>query len=75
MKLNASKNWSESDSLDFEPAGSERCADRAEGRIYFRSAPWIVLIPGGLFAMTVRGINLMGDALRDALDPKVAKSL
>lgn len=47
----------------------------AEGRIYFRSAPWIVLIPGFLIAATVLGINLMGDALRDALDPKVAKSL
>ncbi|MCB2054670.1 MAG: ABC transporter permease [Geminicoccaceae bacterium] len=47
----------------------------AEGRIYFRSAPWIVLIPGFLIAATVLGINLMGDALRDALDPKVAKAI
>ena len=45
----------------------------AEGRAYFRIAPWIVLIPGGFIAATVLGINLMGDALRDVLDPRVGR--
>lgn len=47
----------------------------AENRIYFRGAPWSVLIPGCFIAATVLGINLMGDALRDALDPRVAKAI
>lgn len=42
----------------------------AEGRNYFRIAPWIVLIPSAFIAVTVLGINLIGDALRDALDPR-----
>jgi peptide/nickel transport system permease protein len=46
----------------------------AEGRIYFRNAPWIVLIPGGLIATTVLGINLMGDALRDVLDHRATQT-
>ncbi|MBI4498472.1 MAG: ABC transporter permease [Chloroflexi bacterium] len=35
------------------------------------SAPWIVVFPGLAISITVLGINLLGDALRDALDPRL----
>lgn len=47
----------------------------AEGRIYFQIAPWIILIPGVFLAITVLAINLMGDGLRDMVDPRQAKVL
>lgn len=40
-----------------------------EGQAFFRSAPWLVLIPGVTVMVTVLGFNLLGEALRDALDP------
>jgi peptide/nickel transport system permease protein len=43
----------------------------AEGRQYLQRAPWITLFPGVAISVTVLGINLMGDALRDALDPRL----
>ena len=43
----------------------------AEGRLYIREAPWITLIPGLALAMTVLGLNLLGDGLRDVLDPQL----
>jgi len=47
----------------------------AEGRSYFMLAPWIILTPGLVLAATVLAINLMGDGLRDMLDPRFAKRL
>ena len=41
-----------------------------EGRGFLRQAPWISLAPGALLVLTVLGINLLGDGLRDALDPR-----
>jgi peptide/nickel transport system permease protein len=43
----------------------------ADGRSYMRDAPWITLIPGLAVALTVLALNLLGDALRDALDPRI----
>jgi peptide/nickel transport system permease protein len=43
----------------------------AEGRQYLQRAPWITLFPGIAISITVLGINLVGDALRDALDPRL----
>jgi peptide/nickel transport system permease protein len=45
----------------------------AEGRTYFLLAPWIILAPGLVLAATVLAVNLMGDGLRDMLDPRFAK--
>jgi peptide/nickel transport system permease protein len=42
----------------------------AEGRGFMRDAPWITIFPGLMIALTVMGLNLIGDALRDALDPR-----
>ena len=43
----------------------------AEGRLYIQQAPWLVLYPGGAIMVTVFGLNLFGDGLRDLLDPKI----
>jgi peptide/nickel transport system permease protein len=40
-----------------------------EGQNYYRSAPWLILFPGIAIMLTVVGFNLLGDGLRDALDP------
>ncbi len=40
-----------------------------EGQSYYRSAPWLVFFPGLAIMLTVLGFNLLGDGLRDALDP------
>jgi peptide/nickel transport system permease protein len=47
----------------------------AEGRVYFHQAPWMILIPGIFVALTVLAINILGDGLRDMLDPRIARSL
>ncbi len=42
----------------------------SDGSGYLTSAPWISLFPGGAIFVTVLGFNLVGDGLRDALDPR-----
>jgi peptide/nickel transport system permease protein len=41
------------------------------GRGYLQQAPWIVFGPGAALFVTVVGLNFVGDALRDALDPRL----
>jgi peptide/nickel transport system permease protein len=43
----------------------------ADSRGYFSTAPWMVLFPGLAIMLTVLGFNLLGDGLRDVLDPKM----
>jgi peptide/nickel transport system permease protein len=43
----------------------------AEGRQYMREAAWIIAIPGAALAITAMGLNLLGDGLRDVLDPRL----
>lgn len=45
----------------------------ADGRNVFQIAPHLVLFPGIALALTVLAINLVGDGLRDALDPRFEK--
>jgi ABC-type dipeptide/oligopeptide/nickel transport system permease subunit len=42
----------------------------AEGRDFLRSAPWTSIFPGLAIGAAVLGFNLLGDSLRDALDPR-----
>jgi peptide/nickel transport system permease protein len=42
----------------------------SEGREYVRNAWWLTTLPGLAIAITVLGINLLGDWLRDVLDPR-----
>ncbi|MEN6369894.1 MAG: ABC transporter permease [Thermotogota bacterium] len=41
----------------------------ADGRHYFRAAPWLVVFPGLTITLAAIGFNLLGDGLRDVLDP------
>jgi peptide/nickel transport system permease protein len=41
----------------------------SDGQLYYRSAPWLVVFPGLAIMLTVLGFNLLGDGLREALDP------
>lgn len=43
----------------------------ADGRDVMVEAPWIMLFPGIAISLSVLGLNLMGDGLRDALDPSI----
>ena len=47
----------------------------AEGRMYFQLRPGLILYPGILLSLTVLSVNLLGDAMRDALDPRMARKL
>lgn len=43
----------------------------SEGRQYIGVAPWLSVFPGLAISLALLGINLLGDALRDALDPRM----
>jgi len=47
----------------------------AEGRSYFQLRPGLIYFAGALLAATVLSVNILGDAVRDALDPKLARRL
>lgn len=46
----------------------------ADSREFISAAPWIMMMPGLAILITVLCINLVGDGLRDALDPKLKRS-
>jgi peptide/nickel transport system permease protein len=56
--------------LGAQPPTPEWGAMINEGRGFLRQAPWISLVPGAMVALTVLAVNLLGDGLRDALDPR-----
>ena len=60
--------------LGAQPPTPEWGAMLADSREFIRSNPWIVTFPGLAILITVVAINLMGDGLRDALDPKMRRS-
>lgn len=45
----------------------------ASGKDYFRLAPWIIAFPGIMLSILVLSINILGDQLRDQLDPRLTK--
>jgi peptide/nickel transport system permease protein len=47
----------------------------AEGRTFFQIAPWLILSPGLLLGATVLAVNLVGDGLSGALDPRIARRM
>jgi peptide/nickel transport system permease protein len=47
----------------------------AEGRLFFQIAPWNILWPGIALSVTILAVNVLGDGLRDRLDPKIAKRM
>jgi peptide/nickel transport system permease protein len=47
----------------------------AQGRSFFQLAPWTILIPGCFLAVAVLAVNMLGDGLRDRLDPRLARRM
>ena len=54
-----------------QPPSSDWGLMVSEARPFVDSAPWIALAPGLAMCLTVIGINLLGDGLREALDPRM----
>lgn len=59
--------------LGVQPPTPEWGAMLSAGRNYIRDSPHIVIFPGIFIMLTVLALNMFGDALRDALDPKLKK--
>ncbi len=57
--------------LGAQPPSPEWGALLATGRTYMESAPWLTILPGVCLTLTIIGTNLLGDGLRDALDPHI----
>ncbi|MDX8511349.1 ABC transporter permease [Mesorhizobium captivum] len=47
----------------------------ATGRQYMDQAPWVMMFPGAAIVVTVLSLQLLGDGLRDLLDPRLAKDI
>jgi len=47
----------------------------ASSRVYLARAPWTVFCPGVALALVVLAVNLVGDGLRDSLDPRIARRM
>ena len=47
----------------------------AEGRVYFQIKPWLLFFPGLMLAIMVLTVNVLGDGLRDTLDPRIARRM
>ena len=56
---------------DQNPARPEWGAMLTETNQYLQAAPWLAIIPGLAIVISALGFNLIGDALREALDPKL----
>lgn len=59
--------------LGVQPPMPEWGAMLTAGRAYIRSAPYLTIIPGLCIMVVVLSLNLLGDGLRDAMDPKLKK--
>lgn len=59
--------------LGVQPPTPEWGAMLADGRAYVQKYPYLTIIPGLFIMATVLSLNLIGDGLRDALDPKLKK--
>ena len=57
--------------LGVQPPAPEWGAMLSNARSFMRTAPHLVIFPGLAIAITVLALNLLGDGLRDALDPKL----
>lgn len=57
--------------LGLQPPSPEWGAMLSEGRAYIYNAPWLTICPGVSIVLIVLSLNLFGDGLRDALDPKL----
>jgi peptide/nickel transport system permease protein len=56
--------------LGAQPPASDWGLMVSEARAFLHQAPWMIIGPGAAIAMTAIGFNLLGDGLRDALNPR-----
>jgi peptide/nickel transport system permease protein len=59
--------------LGAQPPASEWGLMVSEARRFLHQAPWMIVAPGVAIALTAIGFNLLGDGLRDALNPRDAR--
>ena len=59
--------------LGVQPPTPEWGAMLADARSHILNYPYLIMFPGIIIALTVLAINLIGDGLRDAMDPKLRK--
>ena len=59
--------------LGAKPPTAEWGTMLSDSRAFIESAPWLVTLPGLCILIVVLGFNLLGDGLRDALDPRLKK--
>lgn len=59
--------------LGAQPPTPEWGAILSTGRMYMYQAPWITVFPGLAIAIFVLGVNMLGDGLRDVLDPRLTR--
>lgn len=57
--------------LGAQPPDPEWGKMLADARPYIQTAPWTMIFPGLAIMMTVLGFNLLGDGLRDIMDPRM----
>ena len=57
--------------LGAQPPTAEWGVMLSDGRQFLRVAPWVSLLPGGMIFLVVLTLNLLGDRLRDLLDPRI----
>ncbi|HEX9371676.1 MAG TPA: ABC transporter permease, partial [Roseiflexaceae bacterium] len=60
--------------LGAQPPTAEWGLMLADGRKYLRVAWWLAVFPGLAIMLTVFAVNLLGDGVRDALDPRMTSS-
>jgi peptide/nickel transport system permease protein len=56
--------------LGAQPPASDWGLMAAEARRFLNQAPWMMIAPAGAMATAAIGFNLLGDGLRDAMNPK-----
>lgn len=59
--------------LGAKPPTAEWGTMLSDARSFIESAPWLVMLPGLCILIVVLGFNMLGDGLRDALDPRLKK--
>ena len=57
--------------LGIQPPAPSWGSMLSEARTYMERAPWMVIFPAAFIILTILSFNILGDALRDVLDPKL----
>ena len=61
--------------LGVQPPNASLGSLVSEGTIYLTIAPWLVFVPGAVLGIAILSVNLLGDGLRDLIDPRALRVL